>query len=98
MFSLIKYELKKLFAHKIIPIMLLAITVFNVLLISSQVDEKAVLAEKQLDTFLADYLAGDTYFRTAYSDHNLVRCRTQFKMVESMEAQKDEYEEIVRRN
>ena len=57
MFSLIKYELKKLFAHKIIPIMLLAITVFNVLLISSQVDEKAVLAEKQLDTFLADYLA-----------------------------------------
>ena len=57
MFSLIKYELKKLFAHKIIPIMLLAITAFNVLLISSQVDEKAVLAEKQLDTFLADYLA-----------------------------------------
>ena len=57
MFSLIKYELKKLFAHKIIPILLLAITVFNVLLISSQVDEKAVTAEKQLDAFLADYLA-----------------------------------------
>ncbi|MBQ3098489.1 MAG: aminoglycoside phosphotransferase family protein [Kiritimatiellae bacterium] len=48
--------------------------------------------------FLADYLAGDTYFRTAYADHNLVRCRTQFKMVESMEAQKDEYEAIVRAN
>ena len=48
--------------------------------------------------FLADYLAGDTYFRTAYSDHNLVRCRTQFKMVGSMEAQKDEYEAIVRAN
>ena len=57
MFSLIKYELKKLFAHKIIPIMLLLITVFNVLLISSQVDEKAVLAEKQLDALLADYNA-----------------------------------------
>ena len=57
MFSLIKYELKKLFAHKIIPIMLLAITVFNILLITSQVDEKAVTAEKQFDTFLADYLA-----------------------------------------
>jgi thiamine kinase-like enzyme len=26
--------------------------------------------------FLTDYLAGDTYFRTAYEDHNLVRCRT----------------------
>ena len=48
--------------------------------------------------FLADYLAGDTYFRTAYADHNLVRCRTQFKMVESMEAQRDEYEAIVRAN
>lgn len=47
--------------------------------------------------FLTDYLAGDTYFRTAYDDHNLVRCRTQLKMVESMEAQADEYEAIVRR-
>lgn len=47
--------------------------------------------------FLTDYLAGDTYFRTAYEDHNLVRCRTQFKMVESMEAQAAEYEAIVRK-
>jgi len=47
--------------------------------------------------FLTDYLAGDTYFHTAYDDHNLVRCRTQFKMVESMEAQAAEYEAIVRR-
>ncbi len=46
--------------------------------------------------FLTDYLAGDTYFRTAYDDHNLVRCRTQFKMVESMERQADAYEAIVR--
>ena len=47
--------------------------------------------------FLTDYLAGDTYFRTAYEDHNLVRCRTQLKMVESMEAQAEEYEAIVRK-
>ncbi len=46
--------------------------------------------------FLTDYLAGDTYFHTAYPEHNLVRCRTQFRMVESMEAQRDEYEAIVR--
>ena len=46
--------------------------------------------------FLPDYLAGDTYFHTAYPDHNLVRCHTQFKMVESMEAQSAEYERIVR--
>ena len=48
--------------------------------------------------FLTDYLAGDTYFRTAYEDHNLVRCRTQLKMVQSMEDQCDEYERIVREN
>ena len=47
--------------------------------------------------FLTDYLAGDTYFHTAYDDHNLVRCHTQFKMVESMEQQAAEYEAIVRK-
>ena len=47
--------------------------------------------------FLTDYLAGDVYFRTAYDDHNLVRCRTQLKMVESMEAQAADYEAIVRK-
>ena len=47
--------------------------------------------------FLTDYLNGDTYFHTAYADHNLVRCRTQLKMVESMEAQAEEYEAIVRK-
>ena len=47
--------------------------------------------------FLTDYLAGDTYFHTAYEGHNLVRCHTQFKMVESMEAQASEYEAIVRK-
>ena len=46
--------------------------------------------------FLTDYLKGDVYFHTAYEAHNLVRCRTPLKMVESMEAQKDEYERIVR--
>ena len=47
--------------------------------------------------FLADYLAGDTYFHTAYPEHNLVRARNQFKMVESMEEQAKEFEEIVSR-
>ena len=46
--------------------------------------------------FLTDYLKGDVYFHTADEEHNFVRCRTQLKMVESMEAQKDEYERIVR--
>lgn len=47
--------------------------------------------------FLADYLKGDVYFHTAYEDHNLVRARTQFKMVQSMEDQAAEYEAIVKK-
>jgi hypothetical protein len=35
--------------------------------------------------FLTDYLNGDTYFRTAYPEHNLVRCRTQFALVADIE-------------
>jgi hypothetical protein len=37
--------------------------------------------------FLTDYLSGDTYFRIHRPDHNLDRCRTQFKLVESIERQ-----------
>lgn len=39
--------------------------------------------------FLTDYLDGDNYFKTAYPEHNLVRCRTQFKLVSEMEAALD---------
>ncbi|MBE5743931.1 MAG: mucin desulfatase [Clostridiales bacterium] len=35
--------------------------------------------------FLADYLSGDTYFRTHYPKQNLYRCRTQLKLVSDME-------------
>ena len=35
--------------------------------------------------FLTDYLEGDHYFKTDYSEHNLVRCRTQFRLVRDME-------------
>ena len=48
--------------------------------------------------FLADYLAGDVYFKTDYDDHNLVRARTQFKMIESIEDQRSEFERIVQKN
>ncbi len=35
--------------------------------------------------FLTDYLQGDTYFKTQYPEHNLVRCHTQFRLVADME-------------
>lgn len=45
--------------------------------------------------FLTDYLSGDTYFKTAYSDHNLDRCRTQFKLVAEIESLEDEMKRMV---
>lgn len=45
--------------------------------------------------FLTDYLSGDTYFRTAYPDHNLDRCRTQFRLVEEIEQKMPEMKQIV---
>ena len=45
--------------------------------------------------FLADYIDGDTYFATKYPEHNLVRCRTQFKLASEMQAQMDEMNKIV---
>ena len=37
--------------------------------------------------FLTDYISGDTYFKIKRPMQNLDRCRTQFKLVESMESQ-----------
>ena len=45
--------------------------------------------------FLTDYLEGDTYFKTKYSEHNLDRCRTQFKLVADMEKKWDKMKNII---
>ena len=45
--------------------------------------------------FLADFINGDVYFKTEYPEHNLVRARTQFKLVEDIEAKFAEMENIV---
>lgn len=45
--------------------------------------------------FLTDYLQGDTYFKIHRENHNLDRCRTQFKLVEDMEAKWDIMCEII---
>jgi len=41
--------------------------------------------------FLTDYLNGDVYFRTEHTEHNLDRCRTQFKLVEELEHNEHEF-------
>jgi aminoglycoside phosphotransferase (APT) family kinase protein len=45
--------------------------------------------------FLTDYLSGDTYFKTHRQGHNLDRCRTQFKLVESIEQQESKMSQLV---
>jgi hypothetical protein len=45
--------------------------------------------------FLADYLMGDTYFKVHREGHNLDRCRTQFKLVESIERQEEKMDRLV---
>lgn len=47
--------------------------------------------------FLTDYLEGDHYFKIHRPDHNLDRCRTQFKLVKDMEDKSDIMHEIVQK-
>ncbi len=45
--------------------------------------------------FLTDFLAGDVYFKVHREGHNLDRCRTQFKLVESIEQQETRMNQLV---
>ncbi|MCF8304696.1 MAG: aminoglycoside phosphotransferase family protein [Bacteroidales bacterium] len=40
--------------------------------------------------FLTDYLNGDVYYKTNHPDHNLIRCRNQFKLLQSIIEQEDD--------
>lgn len=46
--------------------------------------------------FLTDYLDGDHYFAVHREEHNLIRCRTQFRLVAEMEAKWDQMARIVK--
>jgi aminoglycoside phosphotransferase (APT) family kinase protein len=45
--------------------------------------------------FLADFLSGDTYYKVHREQHNLDRCRTQFKLIESMEQQEETMNRLI---
>ncbi|MEG1608371.1 MAG: aminoglycoside phosphotransferase family protein, partial [Clostridia bacterium] len=47
--------------------------------------------------FLTDFLNGDVYFKTSYPEHNLIRCRTQFKLVKEMIERREEMEAIAKK-
>jgi Ser/Thr protein kinase RdoA (MazF antagonist) len=47
--------------------------------------------------FFSDYLAGSTYFKASYPEHNLHRALVQFRLTESIEAQEIELRALVQR-
>ena len=51
---------------------------------------------EQVLRFLMDYIDGDNYYKIAYPDHNLVRTRAQYKLLQSIERQYEEMCEIVK--
>ena len=51
---------------------------------------------EQVLRFLMDYIDGDTYYKTASPDHNLVRTHAQFALLRSIEQHYDEMCGIVR--
>lgn len=51
-----------------------------------------LLTYMQTVRFLTDYINGDVYYKTEYPEHNLVRSKAQFKLLQSLEANQEEME------
>ena len=54
-----------------------------------------LMAYMQTVRFLADYLNGDTYYKTAYPEHNRQRTLAQYKLLRSLEAHEDEMKQYI---
>lgn len=54
-----------------------------------------LLTYMQTVRFLTDYIDGDTYYKIAYGNHNLVRSKAQFKFLQCLEQDFDKMQEIV---
>ncbi|NOY97215.1 MAG: aminoglycoside phosphotransferase family protein [Chlorobi bacterium] len=50
---------------------------------------------EQVLRFLMDYIDGDNYYKIKSPDHNLVRTKAQYKLLQSMEAQYEEMKKAV---
>ena len=74
-------------------------------------EQKATIAQSELDwlafsaryitfeqvlRFLMDYIDGDKYYKTAYPEHNLVRTKAQYKLLQSIEQQYEEMCNIIK--
>ena len=56
---------------------------------------KTIILEQGM-RFLTDYLDGDLYYKITYGEHNLVRTRTQLKLVKDLENKWEEVNRIVK--
>ncbi len=69
-------------------------------LIQAEIDNLAFscryMAWEQGMRFLCDFLNGDTYYKTDYQGHNLVRAKAQIRYLEVLEENRSVMEEIVR--
>lgn len=69
-------------------------------LVPSEMDHLAFSAKyityEQVLRFLMDYIEGDTYYKTAYDKHNLVRTHAQYKLLQSIEENSDEMKNRIR--
>jgi Ser/Thr protein kinase RdoA (MazF antagonist) len=55
----------------------------------------AMFPYMQAVRFLTDYLNGDTYYKTKYPEHNLVRTRAQFKLLRSIEGKMEQMKKFI---
>ena len=55
-----------------------------------------LLTYMQTVRFLTDYINGDTYYKIAYPEHNLVRTKAQFKYLQSLEENFEEMKQAVK--
>ena len=56
----------------------------------------ALFPYMQTVRFLTDYINGDTYYKTSYPHHNLIRTKAQFKLLQSVERQTPEMIEFIK--
>lgn len=54
-----------------------------------------LLPYMQAVRFLTDYIDGDTYYKVYYPDHNLIRAKAQFKLVDELEKHEEELKNIL---
>ncbi len=66
--------------------------------IDSLIPAVHLLPYMQAVRFLTDYINGDTYYKIAYPEHNLVRTKAQLKLVHELEINNDKLTEILSEN